>query len=138
MDERLKGLKKAMKNNTFQHVHFQDAHRKNINERIEHLCQDDITPVILPLLTQKKTGSNITQLLHARGIKSIVNNEGVVYTILHTQEQLGTVESSWSENGEKYYKLTNKGLTMLQKEELQRKDRFSLKHLFQEVITNEN
>ena len=53
-------------------------------------------------------------LLHVKGIKSIVDNEGMIYTILHKEELLGTLESYWSKTGEKYYKLTNKGLKIVQ------------------------
>ncbi len=137
MDERLKRLKKAMKNNTFQHVQFKEAQREKINESIEHI-HTDLTPLILTLLIQRKTGSDLSLLLHARGIKSIVNNEGIIYTHLHTQEHLGYVKSYWEEDGEKYYELTNKGLNLIQKEQLQLKNRYSLKDLFQELNINEN
>lgn len=137
MDERLKRLKKAMKNNTFQHVQFKEAQREKINESIEQI-HTDLTPLILTLLTQRKTGSDLSLLLHARGIKSIVNNEGIIYTHLHTQEHLGYVKSYWEEDGEKYYELTNKGLNLIQKEQLQLKNRYSLKDLFQELNINEN
>lgn len=137
MDERLKRLKKAMKNNTFQHVQFKEAQREKINESIEHI-HTDLTPLILTLLIQRKTGSDLSLLLHARGIKSIVNNEGIIYTHLHTQEHLGYVKSYWEEDGEKYYELTNKGLNLIQKEQLQLKNRYSLKDLFQGLNINEN
>ncbi|SOC15656.1 PadR family transcriptional regulator [Ureibacillus xyleni] len=131
MDERLKGLKKAMDQHTFQNVQFKDAHRQQIKQQIT--LDEDITQIILALLTNEKTGSQITQLLHVKGTKSIVNNEGVVYTILHTEEQLGNLESYWSSDGEKYYLLTAKG-----KKSLQKKNAFSSRQFFQGVTQFEN
>ncbi|WP_421663779.1 PadR family transcriptional regulator [Lysinibacillus telephonicus] len=139
MDERLKGLKKAMNNHTFRQVKFTDAHRQKINEQIEQLEDQDVTKFILSLLTQERTGSELTQLLHVRGIKTIINNEGIVYTILHAQEQQGIIESYWTEDDEKYYKLTNKGMKILQKKKVQKSSRdISLKQLFNEVTLNEH
>lgn len=134
MDERLKGLKKAMDNHTFQGIKFSDEHKKKITQQIEQQ-QEDVTENILSLLTQAKTGSELTQLLHLRGVKSIVNNEGCVYTILHTQELLGIIESYWVE-GEKFYQLTNKGLKLVNKTERQKSGRLS--KLFRGVRANEH
>ncbi|KGR75647.1 helix-turn-helix transcriptional regulator [Ureibacillus sinduriensis] len=138
MEERLKRVKKAMNTHTFGQVKFTDAHHQKINERIEQLQDADITNVILSLLTGEKTGSELTQLLHVRGIKSILNNEGIIYTTLHTQEQQGTLESYWSEEDEKYYKLTKKGLKLLQKQQLRVNQENALKDLLNEVTPNEN
>ncbi|MDN4495246.1 helix-turn-helix transcriptional regulator [Ureibacillus aquaedulcis] len=138
MEERFKRLKKAMNTHTFGQVKFTDEHRQKINEKIEQLQEVDITNVILSLLTGAKTGSELTQLLHVRGIKSILNNEGAVYTILHTQEQQGTLESYWVGDEEKYYKLTKKGLKYLQKQQLRENPGKSLKDLLNEVTPNEN
>ena len=60
MDERLKRLKKAMKNNTFQHVQFKEAQREKINESIEQI-HTDLTPLILTLLTHGSTSRFWTQ-----------------------------------------------------------------------------
>lgn len=138
MEERLKRLKKAMNNHAFRQVKFTDTHRQKINEQIKQLQDEDLSRVILSLLTQAKTGLELTQLLHVRGIKSIINNEGIVYTTLHAQEQQGNLESYWTEEEEKYYKLTKKGLKVLQKQQLQESRGKSLKQLFDEVTPNEN
>lgn len=138
MDEQLKGLKKAMNLHSFRHVQFNDQQRQIINEKIEQLKEEEITQVILTLLTQSKTGSELAQLLHVRGIKSINNNEGIIYTVLHSEELRGTVESYWSEEGEKYYILSSKGLKILQKEQKLKKGRLSLKELFSEVTQYES
>ena len=138
MEERLKGLKKAMNNHTFRQVKFTDAHRQKVNEQIEQLQDEDLWRVILSLLTQEKTGLELTQLLHVRGVKSIINNEGVIYTTLHAQEQQGNLESYWTVEEEKYYKLTKRGLKILQKQQLQESRGNSLKQLFNEVTPNEN
>ncbi|MDI7742689.1 helix-turn-helix transcriptional regulator [Lysinibacillus fusiformis] len=138
MEERLKGLKKAMNNRTFRQVKFTDAHRQKVNEQIEQLQDEDLWRVILSFLTQEKTGLELTQLLHIRGVKSIINNEGVVYTTLHAQEQQGNLESYWTVEEEKYYKLTKRGLKILQKQQLQESRGNSLQQLFNEVTPNEN
>lgn len=135
MDERLKGLKKAMKNHTFQNVQFSEQNRQKVHTKMEQLQDVDLTPAILSLLTEQRSGSELAQLLHVKGIKSIVDNEGMIYTILHKEELLGTLESYWSKTGEKYYKLTSKGLKIVQMKE-QKKTGFSLKQLFQEVKMN--
>ena len=96
MDERLKGLKKAMKNHTFQNVQFSEQHRQKVHTKMEQLQDVDLTPAILALLTEQRSGSELAQLLHVKGIKSIVDNEGMIYTILHKEELLGTLESYWS------------------------------------------
>ncbi|MER2238011.1 MAG: helix-turn-helix transcriptional regulator [Psychrobacillus sp.] len=138
MEERLKGLKKAMNNRTFRQVKFTDAHRQKVNEQIEQLQDEDLWRVILSFLTQEKTGLELTQLLHIRGVKSIINNEGVVYTTLHAQEQQGNLESYWTVEEEKYYKLTKRGLKILQEQQLQESRGNPLKQLFNEVTPNEN
>ena len=138
MEERLKGLKKAMTTHTFRQVKFTDEHRQKVNQQIEQIEEVNLSSIILPLLTQSKTGFELTQLLHVRGIKSILNNEGAIYTTLHEQEQQGMVESYWSKEDEKYYKLTKKGLRVLQKQELAKRRENSLKQLFNEVTPNEN
>jgi len=139
MEERLKRLKNAMNNHTFRQVEFTDIHRQKINQQIEQLQEEDVSKVLLSLLNQAKTGSELIQLLHIRGINGILNNEGTVFTILHEQEQQGVLESYWSENNEKYYKLTKKGQKILQKTMLPKTSgELSVKQLFHEVMPNEN
>ncbi|MCM3388803.1 helix-turn-helix transcriptional regulator [Ureibacillus chungkukjangi] len=135
MEERLKGLKKAMNTHTFRQVKFTDEHRQKVNQQIEEI---DLSGIIFPLLTQSKTGFELTQLLHVRGIKSILNNEGAIYTTLHEEELQGMLESYWSDEGEKHYTLTKKGLKVLQKQQLAKRRENSLKQLFNEVTPNEN
>lgn len=137
MEERLKGLKKAMKNNTFEHLQFSESHRQKVNDQINQISPAALTEVILPLLVESKTGSELAELLHVRGEKSIRSNEGAIYTSLHQAEQNGELESFWDE-GEKYYRLSKKGQKLLQKKQPSPATRFSLRRLFHEVITDEH
>ena len=137
MEERLKGLKKALKNNTFEHLQFSEAHRQKVNDQINQISPAALIEVILPLLVESKTGSELAELLHVRGEKSIQSNEGSIYSSLHQAEQNGELESFWNE-GEKYYRLSKKGQKLLQKEQPSSATRFSLRQLFHEVITDEH
>ena len=137
MEERLKGLKKAMKNTTFEHLQFSEVHRQKVNDQIKQLSPAALTEEILPLLVESKTGSELVELLHVRGEKSIRCNEGAVYTALHLAEQNGELESFWTE-GEKYYRLSKKGHKLLQKKHTSTATRFSLRQLFHEVTTDEH
>lgn len=134
MEERLKGLKKAMKDTTFAHLQFSEEHRQKVNNQISPAA---LTEVILPLLVESKTGSELAELLHVRGEKSIRSNEGAIYTSLHQAEQNGELESFWNE-GEKYYRLSKKGQKRLQKKYPNLATRFSLRQLFHEVTTDEH
>ena len=137
MEERLKGLKKAMKNTTFEHLQFSEVHRQKVSDQIKQISPVALTEEILPLLVESKTGSELAELLHIRGEKSIRFNEGAVYTSLHLAEQNGALESFWTE-GDKYYRLSKKGHKLLQKKHSSTATRFSLRQLFHEVTTDEH
>ena len=137
MEERLKGLKKAMKNTTFEHLQFSEVHRQKVNDQIKQISPAALKEVILPLLVEYKTGSELAELLHVRGQKSIQSNEGTIYTSLHLAEQNDELESFWIE-GEKYYRLSKKGQKLLQKKQPSPATSFSLRQLFHEVITDEH
>lgn len=136
MEERMKGLKKAMKSTTFEHLQFSKVHRKKISDQIKQISPVDLKEVIFPLLVESKTGSELAELLHIRGEKSIQSNEGSIYSSLHQAEQNGELESFWSE-GEKYYRLSKKGQKLLQKKQPSTATRFSIRQLFHEVTTDE-
>lgn len=137
MEERLKGLKKAMENTKFEHLQFSEVHRQKVNDQIKQISPVALTEEILPLLVESKTGSELAELLHIRGEKSIRFNEGTIYTSLHQAEQNGELESFWTE-GEKYYRLSKKGQKLLQKKHPSTATRFSLRQLFHEVNTDEH
>ncbi|QBP41015.1 helix-turn-helix transcriptional regulator [Paenisporosarcina antarctica] len=136
MEERLKSLKKAMKSTTFKEINFTDEHREKAHKQIVQMQSIDLIADIFPLLIEEKTGTEITQLLHMKGIKVIHLNEGIVYTTLHEAEQNGYLDAYWNEDGEKFYKLSKKGLKTLQKQSQLQKKQLSLKPLLQEVTTN--
>ena len=75
----------------------------------------ELKKIILSLLFEAKSGIEITQLLHVRGIQDVVNNEGMIYSILHEQESSGFVLANWTE-GVKRYELTKTGKKQLQQE----------------------
>ncbi|HDR7281295.1 MULTISPECIES: PadR family transcriptional regulator [Bacillus cereus group] len=135
MDDRLKGLQKSMENTTFKHLSFSDQHRKRVREKINasNEKEEDISLAILQLLSNEKTGYELSQLLRGRGIRKFEGNEGFLYTVLHRLEQNRFIQSSWDHTGAKYYQLNDKGRKMLRKAEKNAtKAQFILKGLVQE------
>lgn len=112
MDDRLKNLKNAMDRTAFSSTKFTEQHKENVQRQ---LSADELKKVILSLLFEAKSGIEITQSLHVRGIQDVVNNEGVIYSILHEQESDGFVFANWKE-GVKRYELTNTGKKQLQQD----------------------
>ena len=119
MEDRLKGLRKSMENTTFKHLSFSDQHRKQVREKINasNEKEEDISLAILQLLSNEKTGYELSQLLRGRGIRKFEGNEGFLYTVLHRLEQNRFIQSSWDHEGAKYYQLNDKGRKMLRKAE---------------------
>ncbi|MFZ3198187.1 MAG: PadR family transcriptional regulator [Bacillus mycoides] len=135
MEDRLKGLRKSMENTTFKHLSFSDQHRKRVREKINASDEkeEDISLAILQLLSNEKTGYELSQLLRGRGIRKFEGNEGFLYTVLHRLEQNRFIQSSWDHEGAKYYQLNDKGRKMLRKAEKNAtKVQFILKGLVQE------
>jgi len=135
MEDRLKGLRKSMENTTFKHLSFSDQHRKQVREKINasNEKEEDISLAILQLLSNEKTGYELSQLLRGRGIRKFEGNEGFLYTVLHRLEQNRFIQSSWDHEGAKYYQLNDKGNKMQRKAEKNAtKARFILKGLVQE------
>ncbi|MFC9416090.1 PadR family transcriptional regulator [Bacillus mobilis] len=135
MEDRLKGLRKSMENTTFKHLSFSDQHRKRVREKINasNEKEEDISFAILQLLSNEKTGYELSQLLRGRGIRKFEGNEGFLYTVLHRLEQNRFIQSSWDHTGAKYYQLNDKGRKMLRKAEKNAtKAQFILKGLVQE------
>ncbi|TCW53340.1 PadR family transcriptional regulator [Bacillus thuringiensis] len=135
MEDRLKDLRKSMENTTFKHLSFSDQHRKQVREKINasNEKEEDISLAILQLLSNEKTGYELSQLLRGRGIRKFEGNEGFLYTVLHRLEQNRFIQSSWDHEGAKYYQLNDKGRKMLRKAEKNAtKVQFILKGLVQE------
>ena len=112
MDDRLKNLKKAMDRTAFSSTKFTDQHKENVQRQLN---MDELKKIILSLLFEAKSGIEITQLLHIRGIQDLINNEGIIYSILHEQESNGFVLANWTD-GVKRYELTKTGKKQLQQE----------------------
>lgn len=112
MDDRLKNFKKAMDCTAFSSTKFTEQHKENVQRQLNI---DELKRVILSLLIEAKSGIEITQLLHVRGIQDVINNEGIIYSILHEQERNGFVLANWTD-GVKRYELTKTGKKQLQQE----------------------
>ena len=112
MEERLKNLKKAVDQTVFNKVEFMAKHQKQIHNQL-HIVP--LKQTILSMLTELKSGTELTQMLHVRGVEKIVNNEGIIYSILHEAEQHGWLSARW-ESGVKYYQLTKLGKKQLQED----------------------
>ncbi|RSD28699.1 PadR family transcriptional regulator [Mesobacillus subterraneus] len=119
MEERLKKLRKSMENSTFKELSFSERIRKEVHKNINPPEENEewLTIAILQLLQQEKTGYELTGLLRSRGFGKIEGNEGSLYTKLHTLEQKRYIEASWNDQGAKYYKIRNKGMKFLRKQE---------------------
>ena len=106
----LNNLRKSMKKTTFKELKFTDHHRQAVQQKIEQLASmEGLRLAVLQLLMQQKTGYALTQLLHLRGMKGLEKNEGVLYILLHQLEQEGMICAHWSDEGEKFYVLSNQG-----------------------------
>ena len=112
MEERLKKLKKAVDQTAFQQLEFTNEHEQNIRKQLQSAS---LKQQILSMLTEAKSCVELTQLLHILAIEQIVDNEGLVYSILHEAEQQGWLMASWHE-GVKYYQLTKLGTKQLQQD----------------------
>ncbi|GKV70526.1 hypothetical protein NCCP2716_30240 [Sporosarcina sp. NCCP-2716] len=119
MEDRLRQLKKSMNRTLFKHTEFTEAHQEKIHRQLH---EEHITEIILSLLTNPKSGMELTHLLHARGIQMILDNEGIVYTVLHDAEQRGWLAAIWR-NDRKYYQLTKLGTKVFFQETTQDKQR---------------
>lgn len=112
MDERLKNLKKALDRTAFSSTKFTEKNKVNVQRQLN---AHELKMIILSLLFEAKSGIEITQLLHVRGIRDVVNNEGMIYSILHEQESDGFIISKWTD-GVKRYELTRNGKKLLQQD----------------------
>jgi DNA-binding PadR family transcriptional regulator len=130
VEERLKNLKKAVDQTVFTKVEFKTKHRQQIHKQLQVL---PLQQTILSMLTESKSGTEIAQMLHVRGVEQIVHNEGMIYSILHEAEQHGWLSARW-ESGVKYYQLTNLGKKQLQQDDAHEKR--SLKELLLGVRMN--
>ncbi|WP_462413578.1 PadR family transcriptional regulator [Neobacillus sp. Marseille-QA0830] len=120
MDERLKNLKRALKNNVLHELDFTEDHKNNVRNQIKRLNQssdESVLLAVLQLLVQQKTGFELSRLIRARGIERFEQEEGFLYMLLHRLEQKGYIQSSWAEGEIKFYQLNSKGKRLLGKVE---------------------
>lgn len=117
MENRLNKLRNYMEKSTFKELNFSEKMRKEIHRQINmHDESDDvITLAILQLLLHEKTGYELTGLIRSRGFKKFEDNEGSLYTMLHTLEQKRLIASSWNEDGTKFYQIIDRGRKYLHK-----------------------
>lgn len=113
MEERLKNLKKAVDETAFKKLAFTNAHQQKIRKQLQPV---PLQQTILSMLLEAKSGVELTQQLHVRGIEQIVDNEGMIYSILHEAEQQGWLVATWSDSV-KYYELSKLGKKQLQQQE---------------------
>ncbi|OZI10262.1 lineage-specific thermal regulator protein [Bacillaceae bacterium SAS-127] len=121
MEDRLKKLKKPQQQETFHGLKFTDELRQSISQAIKQDTDEDILLAILQLLTRQKTGFELLTHLRGRGIKRFDQNEGFLYTFLHSLEQKEYILSQWDDEKNKQYSLNSKGRKLLKKAETQSK-----------------
>ena len=112
MEQRLKNLKKAVDQTAFKSLEFTSEHKQQIRKQLQ---QVPLKQMMLSMLLEAKSGVELTQLLHVRDSEQIVDNEGLVYSILHEAEQQGWLCAKWVDNV-KYYQLTKLGKKQLQQD----------------------
>jgi predicted transcriptional regulator len=116
LNNRLRNLKGVMKKTVFQQIDFTEEDKMQVKNKIRSLnykTEDEIIISLLQLLVHEKTGYELNKLIRARGIERFENHEGGLYMILHRLEQKGYLHSNWSNLGEKYYKISDKGSKLL-------------------------
>jgi DNA-binding PadR family transcriptional regulator len=135
MEDRLNKLRKSMEKSTFKELSFSEKMRNEIHKQINRPDESDdvIMVAILQLLFHEKTGYEMTGLLRSRGFKKFEDNEGYLYTMLHTLEQKRLITSCWNEEGAKFYQIIDKGKKYLRKQEKESPSgRIAIKGLLEE------
>ncbi|WP_100330130.1 PadR family transcriptional regulator [Bacillus xiapuensis] len=117
MEEQLKKLKKSQQRELFHELKFTEELRQSIHRAIQTEKDEDILLAILQLLVQEKTGFELLNHLRGRGIKRFDENEGFLYTFLHSLEQKRYISSQWDKEQNKKYSLSSKGRKLLNKAE---------------------
>jgi DNA-binding PadR family transcriptional regulator len=134
MEERLKNLKRAMKNHILGDVHFTEDQKKGIRQQMTQLTvisEEEILLAIMQLLNQERTGFELSKLIRARGIKRFEQDEGFLYMRLHQLEHKGYLTTYWDPTEVKYYQLNMKGKKLLKKLESQNAEK---SYLLKEIL----
>lgn len=119
MENRLKKLKKSIDHSEYSNLTFTNDHKRNVMNRIRQTEErdEDILLAVLQLLAEPKTGFELTQRLRSRGIKKFEEDEGALYTLLHSIELKNWVGSTWNDHKQKEYYLQSKGKKIVKKAE---------------------
>lgn len=139
MEDRLKRLRRAMDDGSFQRMPFTEEKTRMIKKGVNSSREDDegIQVHILQLLQKEKTGHELLNYLRARGIKKYEERQGFLYSVLHKMEQDRILESSWKE-GVKRYIVSKRGRRLLQQiEEGSLRKKYSFKGLLEGGVTDE-
>ncbi|UAL45548.1 helix-turn-helix transcriptional regulator [Sutcliffiella horikoshii] len=120
MEEKLKNLRKSMKNTVLKELTFE----KKQMDSIRKSYSENFRLSILQLLRKEKSGTELLQGLRARGITNYDQSEAVLYTDLHELEQKQLLLSRWIYE-EKRYVLNRKGLKYLEELEESTNKKFS-------------
>jgi len=133
VDDRLKGLRQAMKKTAFNELNFTEQHQKAILKKINNLQEneEEILLAIMQLLVHEKTGYELAKLLRGRGIKKFEDNEGFLYTLIHRLEQNQCLCARWDESEAKLYQLSDKGRKLLRKAEIKQTKK---QRIFKELL----
>jgi DNA-binding PadR family transcriptional regulator len=87
----------------------------------QEMMKGTIMPILLKLLSERAMyGYEIIQTVHERTDHALEWKEGTVYPWLHRLEAQGLIASAWqsapNSRRRKYYSLTRKGVTAMQRE----------------------
>lgn len=109
----LKNLKQAMQKHTFQDVQFDESKQQAVYTKVQQIISvEDLKSTVLGLMQTEKSGFQLTELLHMRSEKAIIQNEGLLYQCLHELEASDLINGLWR-HGEKVYFLSKKGQKQL-------------------------
>lgn len=144
MSDPFQNIKSSMKKTVFKDLSFSNERKKAVKEAINgkhtssqlHCWKEETLLGVLESIQQEtKHGFEISTYLFQVNDLSFKNNEGQLYTLLHSLENKGIITSEWG-GEKKYYSLTSKGRKQLVG--LQggsSVQRASLKHLLEEAST---
>ncbi|WP_421382957.1 PadR family transcriptional regulator [Bacillus salacetis] len=118
MEDRLKRLRTIMEEGTFKRHPFTEEKKDRLKKTIHQTAapKEQLTDHILQILTTEKTGHEVFQQLCTRGINNFKENQGLLYTNLHSLENNRLIVSQWSEE-KKLYRLTEQGRKKLRNKE---------------------
>lgn len=119
MENRLRNLKKALKQNVFSELEFNEVSKNQIHKAIIEIEEndEDLYYAIFQILREEHSGFELQSSLRSRGITRFAEKEGSLYMLLHELEQKEYVRAVWLESEKKVYVLGNKGRKMIKQAE---------------------